>query len=146
MKRSTRSLRLQITLTVTLGLLLVWAVALYELHRSRDAALREADVRTSIEAQVFAEYSRSAFKRINEFILDVRSRWTGDPKTLSTIVQQTQENISDLSFQVAILDKKGFLAFSSLTKARLSRIGSGNTLLRSIRSHASQTLERFFFF
>ncbi len=117
MKRSTRSLRLQITLTVTLGLLLVWAVALYELHRSRDAALREADVRTSIEAQVFAEYSRSAFKRINEFILDVRSRWTGDPKTFSTIVQQTQENISDLSFQVAILDKKGFLAFSSLTNS-----------------------------
>ena len=56
MKQSTRSLRRQITLTVTLGLLLVWAVAFYELYRSRDAALREAEVRTSFEAQVFAEY------------------------------------------------------------------------------------------
>lgn len=114
MKQSTRSLRRQITLTVTLGLLLVWAVAFYELYRSRDAALREAEVRTSFEAQVFAEYSRSAFKRINEFILDIRSRWTGDPTTFSAVVQRTQENISDLSFQVAILDKEGFLAYSSL--------------------------------
>ncbi|WP_153116720.1 ATP-binding protein [Rhodocyclus tenuis] len=116
MKRSSSRLRQQLSLLLALSMGLIWAGTIYELKRSHDAYMREAEVRTAVQAQVFAEYSRSTLKRVNEFILDVRSRWDGDGKNFSALVQQKQENIDDISFQVAVIDADGMLAFSNLAK------------------------------
>ena len=116
MKRSSSRLRQQLLLLLVLSIGLVWTGTIYELKRSHDAQLREAEVRTAVQAQVFAEYSRSTLKRVNEFILDVRTRWDGDWKTFSTLVQQKQENIDDISLQVAVIDADGLLAFSNLAR------------------------------
>lgn len=114
MARSNSSLRLQMALVVVLSLLLVWATAFYELYRSHQAELHDAEVRTAVQAQVFAEYSRSTIKRINEAILDLRAQWSGDWKSFATRVQAVQETIDDLTFQVAVIDANGLLAFSNL--------------------------------
>jgi signal transduction histidine kinase len=106
----------QISLILFASLVLVWTAAFYDLSRSREAHLREADVRTVIQAQVFAEYSRSTLKRINEFILNARTEWTGDWQAFSAHVKRAQENVDDLVFQVAIIDRDGIMAFSNLAK------------------------------
>ena len=116
MKRSTGSLKSQITLIVILALIAVGIAAAYELSRSRDTQLHEAEVRTAVQAQVFAEYSLSTIKRINEFILDIRSDWMGDWQAFGSVVQRRQENIDDLTFQVAVIDRDGILAYSNLAK------------------------------
>ena len=116
MKRSASRFRMQFVLMTFLCLALVWVTAGYELYRSHLEYIREAEVRTSVQAHVFAEYSRSTMKRINEFILDVRSRWSGDWQAFSELVRRTQENIDDLAFQTAVIDKEGILAFSNLAK------------------------------
>ena len=116
MKRSSSILRSQISLIVILSIVLVWAAAAYELYRSQQSRVHEAEVRTVVQAHVFAEYSRSTIKRINEFILDLRPEWTGDWKYFSNSVQRRQENIDDLTFQVAIIDRDGILAYSNLAK------------------------------
>lgn len=116
MTRSRSVLRNQIFLIVVLSVLLVWAAAAYELYRTRQTHLHEAEVRTAVQAHVFAEYSRSTLKRINEFILDLRQEWTGDWKSFSSAVQHRQENIDDLTFQVAVIDRDGILAYSNLAK------------------------------
>ena len=110
-------LKRQITLIVILALILVWITAAYEIHRSQQAHLREAEVRTAVQAHVFAEYSHSTLKRINEFMLNLRDDWKGDRAAFSALVQRRQENIDDLTFQVAIIDRDGFLAYSNLAKA-----------------------------
>jgi hypothetical protein len=115
MKRASKSQKVQIALIVGLSLMLVWASAFYELYRSRQTYLHDAEVRTSVQAQVFSEYSRSTFKRINEVILDLRTRWNGDWQAFAALVQRAQENIDDLTFHVAVIDKDGLLAFSNLT-------------------------------
>ncbi|MBU1364189.1 MAG: hypothetical protein KKE51_10245 [Gammaproteobacteria bacterium] len=102
---------------MVLAIILVWAAAAYELHRSRQTHLREAEVRTAVQAHVLAEYSRSTFKRINEFILDIRREWNGDWKSFAASVQRRQENIDDLTFQVAVIDREGILAYSNLTSS-----------------------------
>ena len=117
MKRSVYSLRKQIILTVILGMLLIWIGTFYELYRSRINVVQEAQVRTEVRAQVFAEYSRSSVKRINEFILDIRNYWTGNRTEFSLAVDRAQENIADLSFQVAVIDANGFLAYSNLQES-----------------------------
>ena len=116
MNRASVHLRTQIALVVLGSLAVVWSAAFYELQRSRDAYLHEAELRTSVQAHVFAEYSRSTLKRINEFILDFRSRWKGDWKSFAEEVKRRQENIDDLVFQVAVIDTQGILAYSNLAK------------------------------
>lgn len=107
-------LRWQLTCVMLVGLILIWGVVAYELERSRTAILREAEVRTSIESQLFSEFSRSNFKRINELALDLRSQWSGDWRQFSQLVHRRQESIADISFQISIIDRDGLLAFSNL--------------------------------
>jgi signal transduction histidine kinase len=116
MKRSGSFFGVLIALILGSSLTLFWSVALYELHRSQVAHLHEAEVRTVIQAQVFSEYSRSTIKRINEFLLNTRSEWTGDWQAFSSIVKRSQENIDDIIFQVAVIDRDGLMAFSNLAK------------------------------
>ncbi|MGE5471768.1 MAG: ATP-binding protein [Bacteroidota bacterium] len=117
MKKSSSLLRIQIALIGALSLLLVWITAFYELGRSQQSYLHEAEVRMAVQAHVFAEYSRSTIKRIDELLVDTRTFWHGDWKAFAQLIQQRQQNIEDLSFQVAIIDRDGRLAFSNLAKA-----------------------------
>lgn len=114
MKRSGSSLRRLISLIVVLSLAIVWITAYHELDRSLKSSLHESEVRTAVQAQVFAEYSRSTAKRLNELILDIRTQWTGDWKAFAELIQRRRENIDDLTFQVAVIDRNGLLAFSNL--------------------------------
>ena len=116
MRYSQLSLRTQLTLLVVLILAILWSLTALELVRSRQAALRDAEVRTSTQAQMFAEYSRSTLKRINEFILNTRGRWSGDWKAFAAILTEAQANIDDIVFQVAVIDQEGIMAFSNLAK------------------------------
>jgi signal transduction histidine kinase/DNA-binding response OmpR family regulator len=109
-------LRLQIALIVLVALGLVWGTAYYERERSAQSELREAEVRTAVQAHVFAEYSRSTVKRINELILDTRAQWHGDWRAFGELIARRQEFIGDIAFQVSVLDRDGMLAFSSLAR------------------------------
>jgi signal transduction histidine kinase len=117
MKRTNSTIFLQLAMILSLILLFIWLAVFFELNRSYKSYLNEAEVRTSVQAQVFAEYSRSTIKRANEFILDTRTYWAGDWSSFSDQIKQAQENIGDLSFQISVIDKDGLLAFSSLAKS-----------------------------
>ena len=102
-------------LTVTLlWLTLIWSLTYYELTRIRSGYIREAEVRTLVQARVFSENTRSVIKRINEILLNTRQDWTGDWKSFAQVIRQRQDSISDITFQVAVIDKEGRLAFSNL--------------------------------
>jgi two-component system, sensor histidine kinase len=116
MNRSGRILRLQMTLGILASLLLVWLVAFYELSRSQETFLQEAEMRTLVRAQVFAEYSKSTLRRIDELVQDTRGQWDGDWERFAELVRRRQQTIEDLTFQVAVIDRQGLLAFSNLAK------------------------------
>ena len=115
MPLSARSkLRSQIALTILAILMMVWAMAFYELRRSKQEIIHEAELQTATNAHVFSEYSLSNIKRLNEFILDARASLNGDWKSFAEHVQRRQENINDIAFQVGVIDRHGILAFSNL--------------------------------
>lgn len=116
MKMAKKRLRRQLFLLFSLMLTLVWFVAFYEMNRSYQAVFNEAKLRNSEEAQIFAEYSSSNIKRLNEVLLDLRREWRGDWKAFAELVQRRQDIIEDVSFQVAVIDKDGILQFSNLAK------------------------------
>lgn len=116
MKRTGFRLRARITFVGIASFILVWVAVAYEIDRSKSNSLREAEVRTLAESQVFAEYSESTIKRLNELVLDLRGYWTGDWQKFAALIQRRQENITDIAFQVAVIDRDGLLAFSNLAK------------------------------
>jgi len=101
---------------VFVALVLIWTAVVYELNRSEKGYLREAEIKTSIQSQVFTEFSRSTIRRVNEVILDIRSQWTGDWKSFATLIQRRQGIIDDLTFQVTVIDSDGIMIFSNLAK------------------------------
>ena len=116
MKKSNTRLKINIAAVVFLILVLIWMLVFYELDRSKKGFIHEAEVETSIQSQLFSEYSRSTIKRVNELLLDVRTQWHGDWKSFATLIQQRQESIEDLTFQVTVIDKDGIMLFSNLAK------------------------------
>ena len=116
MKRARKRFRRQLMLMFALTLLLTWSFVVYELFRSRASFLEEAQVRTNVQSQVFAEYSQSLIRRINEVLLDTRNDWNGNWSEFADVVRRRQEILQDISFQVAVIDKDGMMLFSNLSK------------------------------
>ncbi len=114
MKVTNNHLRGKTALIIITSLMLVWVTAFYELSRSKQAALREAEIRTQTQAHVFSEFSLSTVKRINEILLDLRPQWNGDWKTFASAVNRKQESTQDLLFQIAVIDPAGIMIFSNL--------------------------------
>ena len=114
--RSVNGRTLRLVFSLLLCLAITWLAVYFEVTRGRDAVLREAEVKTEVQARLFAENSRSIIKRINEILLDTRAQWTGDWKSFAELIRQRQESIADISFQVAVIDQDGTLAFSNLAK------------------------------
>ena len=110
------ALRLRIGIALLLCLGIIWSTVIFELERSRASFLHEAEVKTEVQARVFAENTRSIIKRVNEILLDTRPQWRGDWQSFANVIRQRQESIQDISFQVTVIDKNGILAFSNLAK------------------------------
>jgi len=94
-------------------LLVIWCLAGFELQRSHARFLHESEQRTQSGANIFAEYSRLTIKRYNDNLLDLRSKWNGDKKTFSVLVSKRQTSLDDLPFEMAVLDERGSLAYTS---------------------------------
>ncbi|NTV69888.1 MAG: response regulator [Azonexaceae bacterium] len=103
---------------LVVGLGLVWAIAWYELDRSRAGYLREVENSTRFQSQAFAESALSAIKRLDEMLLDLRTQWDGHPERFAEQIRRRQQYMTDIAFQVAVIDAEGWLAYSNLAVAK----------------------------
>lgn len=111
------SLGNKVVATTTALVVIFWVLALADLNRNYNNTIESAQKDSVTKAQVFSEYATSSIKRIDEIILDIRSNWNKDWHQFSNHIQSKQENIKDISFQIAVIDKDGLLAFSNLAPA-----------------------------
>ena len=110
-------LRKRVVFGALFGIVLIWLAVALELNRSEAAYFHEAEVKNTVNARLFAENTRGTIKRVNEVLLDLRSRWNGDATKFANLIRVRQEHIKDITFQVAVIDKNGLLAFSNLAAA-----------------------------
>ena len=111
---ASRSVLTQTATALVLCFVLIWTAVYFELERSYTSYLRLAEQSNVFQAQAFAENTQSTIKRVNEILLDMRVYWAGDPKQFAELVQRRQEYVSDIAFQVAIIDAEGYLSYSNL--------------------------------
>ncbi len=115
MPQTQPTLKVKLGLILVAGLILIWYAAYFEIGRSRASFLHETERSTVFEAQAFAENTLSNIKRLNEVLYDLREYWKGGSKQFSVTLQRRLEYMTDLAFQVAVIDEKGYLAYSNLT-------------------------------
>uniref|UniRef100_Q47IW4 Sensory/regulatory protein RpfC n=1 Tax=Dechloromonas aromatica (strain RCB) TaxID=159087 RepID=Q47IW4_DECAR len=108
------SLRARFWLALIGCLAFIWLVTFYELDRRQMGDLHEVEHSTEFQAQAYAENTLSLIKRLNEILLDLRTRWDGDPASFAAAVQHRQDYMADIAFQVAVIDEHGWLAYSNL--------------------------------
>jgi len=112
--RASPRLRAQLLLLVVFGQLLIWGGVWYELDRSRQSALREAEIRATVQAHVLAEYSVSIIRFADDMLIDLRDQWHGDWQGFSGLIQRRARYLNDIALQVSVIDANGMLAYSSL--------------------------------
>jgi hypothetical protein len=109
-------LRLRFAALAATCLGLIWSAIAYEVHNDHDEILREAEIRTASSSQVFAEYTESIIRRLDELLIDMRASWSGDEARLSEQFHRKVKLSSDIAFQVGIIDKSGHLINSSMKR------------------------------
>jgi len=108
------SLKVQIAVALFVTLAITWLAAYLELRHSRSSDLREVEQTAIFQAQAFAENTLSSIKRLDEVLLDLRAYWQGRAEPFAELVKRRQEHLSDIAFQVAVIDVEGYLAYSNL--------------------------------
>jgi len=88
-----------------------------EISHNNEQEQIQGEQRVVSRSRIFGEYVASTIKRLDEILLDSRHFWVGDWTAFAKYVQAKQGNISDIAFQIAIIDKDGFLVFSNLAPA-----------------------------
>ncbi len=112
--RSLFSTRFGLVLAIAVGLAVVWGATAYDLFQVRQAQVRMVETSSVFQAQAFAENAQSKFKRLDEILLDLRDSWEGDPRRFAEFVRHRQQVVSDIAFQVAVIDRDGYVAYSNL--------------------------------
>jgi signal transduction histidine kinase len=126
------------------GIAVLWTGVLYSLSVERDQAIRDAMQNASNLARVFEEHTIRSLKAVDQILLTVREAYEKDPKgfDVGAWVRDTQV-LNDLTFQIAFIDKSGFLVGSNLSTPgkridlsdrehfRVQRDATGDTLFIS---------------
>ena len=116
-RRNLFSRSLKVIFISTFAIIVVWGGALFANHHNELQEISQSEQRVISRARIFAEYVDSTIKRLDEILLDSRQFWTGDWQSFAKFIQTKKENISDIAFQIAVIDKDGFLLFSNLAPA-----------------------------
>jgi PAS domain S-box-containing protein len=101
-----------------LCLAVIWGAVYLELNRNRERHLNDARLEAVLQAQVFAEHTRNIFKRLDEVLFDLREHWNGGEQEFTSQVQRQIEHISDVAFQIGVIGKDGFLAYTNLKRTQ----------------------------
>jgi PAS domain S-box-containing protein len=111
------------------GIVILWSGVLYTLAVQRDQALRGAIQNVTNLSRAFEEHVVRSIKAVDQTLLYVRDSYAKDPTgfDISAWTKNTQF-LTDLTFQISLIDKSGILIGSNLTSG-------GNRLDLSDREH-----------
>ena len=97
------------------GLVLLWAAVLHTLTAERDQSLQGAVQNTTNLSRVFEEHIVRSLKSVDQSLLYIRDLYESDPAgfDLPDWISRTQA-MTDLSFQISLIGKDGFVITSNL--------------------------------
>lgn len=126
---------------LTLALMILWGGIAFNLQRSQDSQVHYAEASIQLQAQTFAESTRAYIERIDTLLYDVRSDWLDHKSSFADHLRQRQGLVSDITFQISIIDQNGYLAFSNIN-ALSEHVYFGDH--EYFKSHVEQGIDKLF--
>lgn len=107
--------------TLSIG---VWSFVGLESKRILDSQEKIAEQKTAFQAQAFSENTVSIIKRLNDYLLFIREEVVDENNSIEKGLLNIDEKIrknspfgyGDVTFQTAVVDKKGLVLYSSIDK------------------------------
>ncbi len=141
-KSLSRHVRWLLAATVAL-LTIMWGLVYYTLSQSAHERLQEAQTTTRLQADMYAQNTRSTIKRLDELLLGFRASWSEDWGRFAKTVQAHQAHTSDIPFQIAVINAEGYLAFNSPAPAT-SRMDLRDREYFRVHKGTTQAQDRLF--
>ena len=110
-----RTLPLQLSVFFLLLIGAIWAGIFFELKYAHERAIANTRRDTGNLARAFAEQVRTSARGIDLSLLALREEWRRNPSGFhDAVLHQQNYFLRDVSFQVAVIDADGALAYSNL--------------------------------
>jgi diguanylate cyclase (GGDEF)-like protein/PAS domain S-box-containing protein len=109
------SLHSQLGIFLGCTLPLLWLFIAFDLQRVQDRTMTDGQKETQNIVRVFAEEVRSSVHAIDLTLVDLRDHWLDEPQNFAARIRSRQAHLEkDVAFQIAIIDFRGKLVYSSV--------------------------------
>ncbi len=108
------SLTIKIAAGTILMLAAVWLVAFVVIDRNHSESIKLAEQRVLGKSQIFAQYTLSTIKRVDQIVLEARLVLEHNWSDFGRFIEQQTSLINDIAFQIAIIDRNGILVYSNI--------------------------------
>ena len=123
-------------------LVAVWPIAFIAIDRDYSESISAAEQRVENKSQIFAQYSVSNIRRIDQIVRESRLALEHDQANFANFIEQQLAVVHDVAFQIAVIDKNGVLVFSSIDPS-VNRVDLSDREHFRVH-HESQDADRLF--
>ncbi len=111
------SLWIRLGISAALVLAVIWVTAGLVVHRHYSDAIRSANERVIGKSKTFAQYTISTVRRVDQIAREASAAYERNPADFRRFIVRQSDLVRDIAFQVAVLDRNGFVRFSSIDPA-----------------------------
>ncbi|MFO0120669.1 MAG: hypothetical protein ACK51Y_03625, partial [Burkholderiales bacterium] len=113
LERSSVPVRRGLAAVVVAGLLAMWWGAWFEVERTRESELRQAELRMEAKADVFGEFARTVLRTLDAALIDIRPSIGADLQIPKLLIEQHKKALEGAVLQMSTLDRSGHVRFST---------------------------------
>ena len=123
------SLSIKIAAGTIMMLVAVWLVVFVVIDRTYADSVRLSQQRVLGKSQIFAQYTLSTIKRVDQIVREARLVLEVDPRYFDRFVKQQTTLNDDIAFQISVIDRNGMLLSASTdpTVGRVDHQEAGDT-------------------
>ena len=111
------SLSIKIAAGTIMMLVAVWIVVFVVIERNYSDSVKLSEQRVLGKSQIFAQYTVSTIKRVDQIVREARLVLEVDPRYFNRFVEQQTTLNDDIAFQISVIDRNGILLSASTDPA-----------------------------
>lgn len=112
-ERTSLAVRRALVVVVIAGLVAMWWGAWFEVERTRESELRQAELRMEAKADVFGEFARTVLRTLDAALIDIRPQIGADLQIARPLIEQHRKALEGAVLEMSTIDRGGRVRFST---------------------------------
>lgn len=113
LERTSSAVRRGLVAVVFAGLAAMWWGAWFEVERTRESELRQAELRMEAKADVFGEFARTVLRTLDAALIDIRPKITADLQIDRPLIEQYRQALEGAVLEMSTIGRNGQVRFST---------------------------------